>query len=88
MPKNYLGIFVTSSFLHIRNEKPVLWFNFQIENQSVRLAQRVARYSTQVNGNKTKAAGDNSQTNFEEEAVAIITKPENGTIEELNETKV
>jgi hypothetical protein len=41
-----------------------------------------------VNGNKTKAAGDNSQTNFEEEAVAIITKPENGTIEELNETKV
>ena len=69
----------------------ILSFSFQIENQSVRNTNRATRL-TIANGKKP----DNSHINFEEEAVAIITKEEkpengNGTIDEqqlINETNV
>lgn len=57
----------------------------------MRLAHRVARCSM-ANGKKTglEVAENNLHTNFAaaEEAVAIITKAENGAIDEQNETRV
>lgn len=55
------------------------------------MAHRVARCSM-ANGKKTglEVAENNLHTNFAaaEEAVAIITKAENGAIDEQNETRV